>query len=323
MVCFVFFSQCTQRAFEIEIDIDPRSLVSRILSVREQIAREWTADLDTFVVANEMILSSYHQTQEEQRRSSDPETSKKDDEVVETREVKRDPKATREDDEDETDVEGEDVDVRDLTAPYSDGSRRPAGDKIAFDRTNMKVLSNNILLNEGQESNPYRRGSFDLLCLLATQESIHRVLREYRDEERDVFYHWLRDFYVARVAKFFDGSQEYGRADDFLEELLLTAPSLKEMEDDDESNAEEKVVGLIDPLRIAEDIIAMRSEVARDWKEIVKNVPEKDHMDLRRVILAMQMGKSLVPTLVEEEESSPAVPAEEASGIISVEEGFQ
>ena len=51
-------------------------------------------------------------------------------------------------------------------------------------------------------------------------------------------------------------------------------------------------VGLIDPLRIAEDIIETRSAVYADWKEIVTKVPAADHMDLRRVILDIQMGKT-------------------------------
>lgn len=38
---------------EIPIDIDPQSLVYRIMSVREQIAREFLTDLDVVRIAND------------------------------------------------------------------------------------------------------------------------------------------------------------------------------------------------------------------------------------------------------------------------------
>ncbi len=38
---------------EHEIDIDPQSIVPRILSVREQIGREWTEDVDYVRFAND------------------------------------------------------------------------------------------------------------------------------------------------------------------------------------------------------------------------------------------------------------------------------
>lgn len=192
------------------------------------------------------------------------------------------------------------IDLDSLTGPYSGGGESSTCEQThtngqsrkAYDRTAMTVLGNNIV-QDGRASSPYRRGSFDLLGLLATQESIHRVLREYRltGEDRDVSFQWLKEFYVSRVALYFDGNQEYGRADDFLEELLLTAPSVKEMENGK--------LGLIDPLRMAEDIISMRSTVARDWRDIVVDVPTKDHAELRKLTLAIRMGKTI--------EKSPSV----------------
>jgi len=44
---------------EFHIDIDPSSLVPRILSVREQIAREFGIDLELVRIANDQILKSY------------------------------------------------------------------------------------------------------------------------------------------------------------------------------------------------------------------------------------------------------------------------
>jgi len=44
---------------EYEIDIDPSSLVSRILSVREQIADEWKEDLVTLIRTNSQVLDEF------------------------------------------------------------------------------------------------------------------------------------------------------------------------------------------------------------------------------------------------------------------------
>ena len=154
-------------------------------------------------------------------------------------------------------------------------------ERQAFDRTAMALGDFGVF--GANAPSPLRKGNFDLLVLLATQESVHRVLREYREEEEQkVAFEWLREFYSDRIEEYFDGNGDYGRADDFLEELLLTPPSVK------------KNVGgkadLIDPLKIAEDIIRMRTEVAFDWKQIVSNVPE-DHTEVRKVLLAKQMLK--------------------------------
>ena len=281
-----------QRFVEFEIDIDPPSLVGRIISVRDQIAGEWTADLETLRTANEMILDSYYATQGAQRRE---EVKAKDVSATATT-VTADDEAKTEEDEDP----GACDDVASLTAPYSSATYEQKVEdkslKKAYDRTAMVVLGHSIV-QDGRSSSPYRQGSFDLLGLLATQESIHRVLRGYREagDEREVSFEWLREFYVSRASKFFDGSQEYGRADDFLEELLLTAPAMKEMDGK---------VGFIDPMRIAEDIIAMRSEVAQDWRDIVVDVPTKDHADLRNYVLAIRMGKTIEKSMVLEKSAA-------------------
>lgn len=247
------------RFVEFELDIDPPSLVSRILSVREQIAREWTSDLDCLVAANEQVLASYYETMAKSR--------------VDEEECK------------DWDSDASCIPVEEMTAAYTDGSAdTSAWGKLerahAFDRTAMMMLSNSLAF-DARGSSPYRKGNFDLLLLLATQESIHRVLKEYaQDESRRVSFEWLAEFYKARVRKYFDGAQEYGRADDFMEELLLTSPVMK---------TAGKKMELVDPLRIAEDILRLRSNVCRDWKEIAEGVPV-EHTVLRRNLLAKQMG---------------------------------
>jgi hypothetical protein len=236
---------------EFNIDIDPTSLATRIVSVREQIAREWVTDLKTFSIANEMILASYH---------SKSATGRSDEECA------------------AYDVSDDCVRTEDLLAPYSDS----AGRIMAYDRTAMMMLSNSMD-SDGKGSSPHRKGNFDLIELLVTQESVHRVLRKYRemDSKREVSFAWLREFYVKRVTTHFDGDQGYGRADDFLDEVLTSSPVMREVG---------KNVELVDPQRIAEDIISMRSVVAKEWKEIVTTIPE-EHTGLRKALYTKHMAR--------------------------------
>lgn len=220
------------RYVEFNIDIDPVSLTSRILSVREQIANEWVADLDALAAANEGILESYFKLAKEER-------SKKDNELMKT-------------------------------------------PKNAFERTAVNILGNNIHFQSGAAS-PFRQGNFDLLYNLCTQASIHRTLREFREEggDKEIPFAWLRDFYSDRVTEYFDGNQQYGRADDFIEELLLSSPSVIYTDDGK--------AGLADPMGLAEEIIQKRREIVVEWKELMANVPQ-DHADgIRRILLNKQM----------------------------------
>jgi hypothetical protein len=235
---------CTQdRYVEFEIDIDPTSLASRMLSVREQIGDEWVADLETLRVSNDMILESYNQKLKEAREAENCD----------------------------------DLSFRNNECTISPENRPKA---FAFDRNGQYFLRNTMAVND-RASSMLRQGNFDLLALLATQESVHRVLRDYVDagSEREVSFEWFREFYVSRVVKFFDGDKEHGSSDDFLEELLLSPPAI-----------ETGKVGFVDPLRIAEDILRKRSKVATEWGIIAKNTKE-EHMSIRKVLLEKQMQK--------------------------------
>lgn len=248
-----------QITVEYELDIDPASLVNRIMSVREQISKEWERDLETMIRSNDEILVSYADHQREARAASEGDDDEEDD---------------------------EDEDLQDLTSPYSDRSE----DKVMlFDKNAMVMLTNSIA-SQDRESSPFRRSNFDLLLLLSTQESIHRVLREYAgQDERMENFEWLRAFYVDRVGKHFDGhGQGYGRAEAFLEELLFCLPVLQKTRNGD--------VHLIDPMGMAEDIIRERSEVAREWKEMFADTPQA-HIDMRRLLLTRRMMEITEKTL--------------------------
>jgi len=241
---------------EYNIDIDPPSLANRILSVREQIAEEWVADLDALRLSNDMVLESYNEKIKTARITEEAEAAARN--------------AECDDDDDDSYESAERFSAKDISTG-------------AFDRNAMYFLRNSNAFTEKSPS-MLRQGNFDLLCLLATQESIHRVLRDYVDAgcRHEVSFQWFREFYVERVTKFFDGNQEHGSADNFLEELLLATPSIKA--------ADNGKMGLVDPLRIAEDIIATRSKVAMEWKEIV-SCAKDDHSIVRKELLEKQMLK--------------------------------
>ena len=234
---------------DFEIDIDPPSLASRILSIREQISTEWIEDLNLVVRSGDLILDSYFDNVARERDN---------DEYLEDS-------------------------VNALGSPNEEQLR---GEKSqVFERAALAMMSN---LNpyEGMSSSPFRKGNFDLLHLLATQESIHRVLRELKDSgsEAEASFIWLRDFYCDRIPDFFDGNQKYGRYDDFLEELLLSNPQVKR-----EGKGQ---VSIVDPVGLAEKIIRARGDVAREWKEVMSNTPQ-DHTDVRRNILSKRMEVSV------------------------------
>lgn len=219
------------RYVEYDIDIDPVSFASRILAIREQIAKEWLlSDMDVITAANDQILDSYFKLAKEEREKKD----------------------------------------RDREPP-----------SLAFERTAAMFFANKISFED--KMSLLRRGNFDLLYNLCTQASCHRLLRDLREAGKDeaLSFEWLRDFYLSRLADYFDGDQNYGRADDFLEELLRAPPSVITKEDG--------TAGLADPMALAERIIQKRNEIVQEWKAIMARVPQ-DHIDgIRRLIMNKQL----------------------------------
>jgi hypothetical protein len=234
------------RYVEFQIDIDPPSLATRILSVREQIADEWVTDLETLRVSNDMILESYNNKVKEAREAENCDDAS--------------------------------FDNNECTVSPENRPRI-----FAYDRNGQYFLRNTMAVND-RASSMLRQGNFDLLALLATQESVHRVLRDYVDagEELEASFEWFRGFYVERVAKFFDGDKEHGSSDDFLEELLLASPAVVA--------GKNGKMGLVDPLRIAEDILATRSNVAVEWRKIAMDTKD-EHVTVRKELLEKQMAK--------------------------------
>jgi hypothetical protein len=234
-----------------------------MLSVREKIANEFVQDLDLLIDANEEIMSSYTQ------RCLD---ARKDDECTKMEEEEK------KDDDDEERCTYEPLQAGAMSGDFNFGQRTVQ----TFERASVYLLNNHPNFND-PGSSLLRSTSFDFLFLLSTQESIHRLLKSYKmaGEEKEVSFAWLLEFYTNSLDKYFDGNQSFGRADDFLDDLLMTPPSLKTIDDN---------MGFIDPLLIVEDIISVREEVALEWKNLVSLVPH-EHEKLRQAIFVKQMEK--------------------------------
>ena len=157
--------------------------------------------------------------------------------------------------------------------------------ETVFDQDAAQLFRDNISL-EPLASSPLRRGTFDLALLLSMQESVHLVLKKYQamGESKEVSFEFLRDFYLEKLTTHFDGNVPYGRAEDFLSQLLMSPPGFKQCSDGK--------TGLIDPSSIAEEIIKTRSNVVLDWIRITDNVPN-DHISIRKVLFSNQMGKDV------------------------------
>lgn len=181
-----------ERFVQIPVKIDPVALTSRILEVREQLADEWSVDLDAVRAANREVLRSY--LDGARRGGNDRDGN--------------------DDDDERRGGGGEDADEASPASVAGEG---------AFERAEFSAPG---------ASSPFRRGNFDLLYNLCTQAAVHRLLREdstadagrNRNERDGAAHRRLREFYTERAAAYFDGDQPYGRADDFLDAVLRQSP---------------------------------------------------------------------------------------------------
>jgi hypothetical protein len=194
---------------EFSIDIDPPSLVARIISVRAQIAKDWTDDMKLLQQWNAKCLDD--------------------------------------DDDDEP-----------LTSSNDN------------DSTSAVVAADGPPPPFPYAASSFRSASLDLLALLATQESIHRLLR-LQQRQTDDTYDALREYYVSHVGEYFDGSQPMQRFNVFLESL----------QDD----------------IVTQDIIEVRAMVLDEWATSIK---ETSHGNLQQIILAIRMGRTFDTSPTEE-----------------------
>jgi len=222
---------------EFQIDIVPASLCTRLISVREQLAREWQRDLLVIANMGESMLRSYWENVEKERSG---ESSK----------------------------EGERLE--------------------GFERSSTTFLDGGL---DDFAPSPLRKGNFDLLMLLVTRESLHRVLKKSTaadmggDEKSRLDF--LKNFYVERFESHFWGNKRYGRADDFIEELLLSMPTM--VRDNGNDAPSKEGMALVDPIKIAELVLEERENVAMEWREMMDECTQ-DHTEIRRLQFNRMMG---------------------------------
>lgn len=85
--------------------------------------------------------------------------------------------------------------------------------------------------------------------------------------------------------------------DDFIEELLLSVPSITHREDGK--------VTLTDPFGLSEQIIEIRNDIVSEWIEAMNLVPVAHH-GVRRSLLNKQMGSWNASTGNPQDGSSPS-----------------
>jgi len=240
-----------------------------IIMDREQIAREWVRDLDVVIERGAHIMYSINQKMRRGDLDQEPGI-------------------------DDKDKLGQILGNNWVPVPPISS----AGDAI-FERMDLSLLADAYEDESGYTSSPLRKGNFDLLMLLATKESIRRVMLsgrvigEYEDgEEKDRTYatlnsasiNFLQTFYEDRADHFGTKSNRYHMADAFIERLIAT-PS--RMVADGMKGGNKPV--FIDPVIISEVILKERERVAKEWKVIASNSP-LEHLDIRRLQLDIMMG---------------------------------
>ena len=215
-----------------ELEINPASLCGRIITVREQIAKEWVVDLGMIASMSRRALDLYFER------------------------VRREGKS------------GSDAALR---------MGRLAIQDLLFLEWSPNQGSDLAL-------SPLRQGKFDLLMLWTTQEAIHRILndKDWLEDPADAIAHkFLEEFYAERLPTHFIGGQQYGRSNEFLEELLSVPPRILRLK--------EGLRALVDPMKVAEMILVEREAVSLEWHGISRGSPD-EHFGIRKIMLNWLMG---------------------------------
>jgi hypothetical protein len=261
-VCYTITSN---RAYipDYQLEIVPASLCSRLVSVREQIAREFAKDLDVISASmGRKALEAY-------MRSSTSSA------------LKGGAAAGATTDDDQVAASESDSDVEQASSSAQQPRR--------LQRPSLFFLE---LAADGNavDPSPLRKGNFDLLLLLCTQEAVHRVLQDSDMDSASRYY--LQNFYLERLYTHFMGSVPYGRGDDFLEELLWQTPRLVHSRSAHEDSLVSWLFSyqLVDPLRLAEAILHQRERVASEWRDRAAEAP-LHHMGIKRMQLNLLMGR--------------------------------
>ena len=250
-----------------DLEIVPASLCARLLSVREHLAREFAHDLR--VIATAFGPNAYTSKGHQSRGGSEGRWG------TSSNRQQSPPRDEHRPDTEARQASHDDGSLLFLDLPASDGGN-------------------------GVEPSPLRKGNFDLLLLLCTQEGIHRALQDPTLDAaaRDC----LQNFYTERLFTHFVGNQPYGRADDFVTELLNDGPRrvLRGPIPPDGFGGSFGVgdpdlalllqTKLVDSRRLAGLVLAQRQAVALEWQTRSLEVPAH-HLTIKRMQLNLLMGR--------------------------------
>mmetsp|Transcript_6410 Transcript_6410/g.10417 ORF Transcript_6410/g.10417 Transcript_6410/m.10417 type:complete len:448 (-) Transcript_6410:2415-3758(-) len=241
---------------EIDIDIEPARLCTRILSVREQIARELTKDLEVIAKMGQQIFDSYRYNRQNRK---------------------------------------------DVKQSAGTGDKDEESSLFAFDRPSTFYVNFDPTDDDAFAPSPLRKGNFDLLYNLITQEAVIQLIEDGvvlgEDEAQNkVCSAFLKQYYHDRLESHFIGSQWYGKGDDFIEGLMLSSPLMITRDDEGSGEKGQQDEDLatrleIEPLRIAEQVLLKRDKLALDWMAIMQDVPS-DHTQIRKAQLDRLTGKT-------------------------------
>jgi hypothetical protein len=239
---------------EFRIDIRPASLVHRLLAVRKQLASEFERDLELVrtIDATAVMNFYYRKLAAAVANDGDAATTK-----------------------------GEGMTL-----------------SSSFDRVSLDIITSFMNFQDDSKgdgslpSSPLRRANFDLLYRLCTQASAHRLLWELEQsasssttniddiDDNLITFEWFKQFYVDNAPLYFDGDQNFGRSDDFIDAVLRAPPPLP--------NGWHST----DPLRMAQRIVSIQKDVAIEWMGMMEEV-EEDHGIMNDVIFRVMMGRTM------------------------------
>ncbi|KAL9181288.1 hypothetical protein ACHAXT_010093 [Thalassiosira profunda] len=233
---------------DIEIDIEPARLCTRILSVREQIARELAKDLGQIALMGQLIFNSYTQNAKDRRDAKPSEGADEDEES------------------------------------YLFAFDRPGVMYINFDPREDDAFAPSPLRKGNFDLLYNLITQSAILHLLQSEDGVVVGEDVVQNMASQTF---LFRFYQERLQTHFVGAQWYGKGDDFLTELFLGSPIIMPREggqaSSDAGDGSEGPSSFleVEPMRIAEQILLKRDKLALEWAKVMEAVPS-EHTDIRK-----------------------------------------
>ena len=257
--------EITTRRTNYDLVIDPLSLSRRLLSVRSQIANEFTQDLDLIA---EMSIQQCKQLLEE---NYDNGSNNKPAKSLER------------------------FNVLSLQQVVDDNSMKPSP---------LRLGNYDLLLSLTTQEAIHRiLNNSDDNDADADEENVDKI--DKAEEEVAVrldtsMVEYLATFYNERLVSHFTGSSSrYNRATDFLDELLMSSSSISSLVDDtiivsfdDQTisniRPSSRTTGAASTATIVAAILKSREMVANEWIDITLDVPDQ-HMEIQKLQLDRQM----------------------------------